>query len=91
MCCRERLVGNRSDPSSQIFDEFRRLWSPGTTCFDGELLLLLLILLLRTFICRCTFYEVSASVYTLAASVSNVASTWTYVGCGNLVVSATGS
>ena len=26
ICCLERLVGNRDDPSSKVFDEFRRLW-----------------------------------------------------------------
>ena len=36
ICCLERLIGNRSDPSSKIFDEFCWLWAPGIACFDGD-------------------------------------------------------
>ena len=36
ICYLERLVGNRSDPSFKIFDEFRRLWAPGAAYFDGD-------------------------------------------------------
>ena len=37
------------------------------------------------------FYDVSAAVYTLVASASNLASMWTSVGCENLFLSTTGN